>query len=139
MRHYPRNSPQAAARVLALSMISDGNVSRSEIEAVRQSGIEMSLGLPVGGLGEVMQTLCEDLLQGAASAGTLTCCIDEPLVAALLGDVDDTALQRQLMAAIYAAAEADGHLAEGEKQVLGAMRRCWPLAAEAGLDTARLV
>jgi len=30
MRTYPRNSPQAAARILALVLISDGHVSRSE-------------------------------------------------------------------------------------------------------------
>lgn len=139
MRNYPRNSPQAAARLLALTMIADGNVCRSEVEAVRQLGIEAALGLPAGGLGEVMQTLCEDLLQGAAANGGLACCIDDELLDALMRDVDNPALQHRLVAAVSTAAAADGHLAEGEQRVLEAMRRCWPQAADAGLQTARFI
>jgi len=139
MRHYPRNSPQAAARVLALTMIADGNVSGSEIDAVRQFGIEVGFGLPAGSLGDVLKALCEDLLQGAASTGSLTCCIDDAMVESLLRDVDDPDMQRRVVAAVCAAAEADGHLADGEMKVLGAIRRCWPLAAEVVLDPARLM
>ena len=131
MRHYPRNSPQAAARLLALTMIADGHVCRSELDAVQRLGMEQALGLPHGGLGEVLQTLCEDLLQGAASSGQLDCSVDEAMLEALMADVDDPVLQRQLVAAITAAAAADGHLADGELNVLGAMRRGWGLPATA--------
>lgn len=125
MHNYPRNSPQAAARLLALTMIADGNVCRSEVDTLRHLGVEAELGLAPGGFGKVMQTLCEDLLQTSTSSGSLTCCIDESLLDSLLHDVDDPALQRRLVAAISATAAADGHLADGEQQVLDAMRRCW--------------
>ena len=35
MRTYPRNSPEAAARIVALVLISDGHVCRSEIETLQ--------------------------------------------------------------------------------------------------------
>lgn len=136
MHNYPRNSPQAAARLLALTMIVDGNVCRSEIDTNRRMGIEAELGLAPGGFGEVLHTLCEDLLQSAASNGSLTCCIDPPLLDSLLHDVDEPALQRKLVNAISAVVAADGHLADGEQQVLEAMRRCWQPAGTSVRDAA---
>ena len=62
MRHHPRNSPAAAARLVALALIADGHVCRSELAALRQAGAETALGLAPGELGEVLQGLCEDLL-----------------------------------------------------------------------------
>lgn len=44
MRSYPRNSPQAAARIVALLLIADGHVSRSEMDALYGRDIEHELG-----------------------------------------------------------------------------------------------
>ena len=45
MQAYRRNSPEAAARIVALALVSDGNVCRAEFEAVSHLGIETQLGL----------------------------------------------------------------------------------------------
>ena len=39
MQAYRRNSPEAAARIVALALVSDGNVCRAEFEAVSHLGI----------------------------------------------------------------------------------------------------
>ena len=44
MRSYPCNSPQAAARIVALLLIADGHVSRSEMDALYGRDIERELG-----------------------------------------------------------------------------------------------
>lgn len=106
-------------------MIADGHVSRSEVDAVRHHGAENSLGLPSGGLHVVLQTLCEDLLYSAQTAGSLTSCIDNAMLELLAHDVDDGELQAKVMAAIVSAAAADVHLADGEQQVLDTLQRCW--------------
>jgi hypothetical protein len=36
MRSYPRNSPEAAARIVALVLICDGHVCRSEVETLHR-------------------------------------------------------------------------------------------------------
>ena len=131
MHNYPRNSPQAAARLLALAMIADGNVCRSEVDAVRHHGAEAALGLPPRGLNQALQTLCEDLLCSAQSSGSLISCIDDTLLESLIRDVDDPVLQRTVMSAIAAVAAADGHLSEGEQHVFDSMRRCWKLEQSA--------
>lgn len=135
MHNYALNSPQAAARLLALSMIADGHVCRSEVEAVRQLDSEAALGLPPGGLATVLQTLCEDLLHSAHSNGSLTSCIDDALLESLIRDVDDPALQLKIMETIAATAAADGHLADGERIVLEALQRCWqPAPVASGMQ-----
>ncbi len=45
MRSYTLNSPEAAARILALVLISDGHVCRSEFEALKQLDGMRHLGL----------------------------------------------------------------------------------------------
>lgn len=125
MRTYPRNSPQAAARLIALALIADGHVCRSEFDALQRDGTESRLGLRHGELAEVLQTFCEDLLHVAQPHQGLASCLDDDLIASLLAEVDDPELQRQVTSAIVAAVAADGHLSDGEKYVMDAMLRAW--------------
>ena len=57
MRTYSPDSPEAAARIVALVMISDGHVCRSEIEALHRLDAEQELGLAPGGFASVVQAL----------------------------------------------------------------------------------
>jgi hypothetical protein len=131
MRSYPRNSPEAAARIVALVLISDGHVSRAEVEALQRLGVEPRLGLAPGAFAQVMHTLCEDLLMGAYAGGSLMCSVDEATLASFLAEVDDPTVQAQVLRLAAAAAEADTHLADAEALVVAAARRQWRLG-EAG-------
>ena len=125
MRSYPRNSPEAAARIVALVLISDGHVCSSEIETLQRRQVEPLLGLAPGGFAQVVHTLCEDLLLGAYGSGSMMCSVDERTLASLLAEVDHPALQDKVLVLAGAAAEADKHLAESEALVVEAARRHW--------------
>jgi len=125
MRSYPRNSPEAAARIVALVLISDGHVCRSEIEALHQLQVERELGMATGRFAQVMHILCEDLLIGAYAGGTMMCSVDEAALASLMAEVDAPALQRTVLRLASAAAAADRHLAEAEAVVMAAARKHW--------------
>lgn len=129
MRSYPRNSPEAAARIVALVLISDGHVCRSEIEALRQLQVEPELGLAPGSFPQVVHTLCEDLLMGAYGQGSMMCSVDGAALEALLSEVDDPVLQARVLRLAAAAAEADKHLADAEALIVAAARQCWGNAA----------
>jgi hypothetical protein len=129
MRSYPRNSPEAAARIVALLLIADGHVCRSEIETLKHLQLEQTLGLPDGRFGQVMHTLCEDLLLGAAGTGSLMCSVDASTLAALMAEIDEPSLQRSVLRLVNAAADADDHLADAGTLVLEAARRHWGTAA----------
>jgi len=127
MHSYPRNSPEAAARIVALMLISDGHVCRSEVDALNSLKVEAELGLAPGAFMPVVQTLCEDLLMGAGSSGPVFGGLDAPTLASLMDDVDLPALQRQVLRLCAAVAEADRHLADAERLVLDVARQQWRL------------
>ncbi|HET7795461.1 MAG TPA: TerB family tellurite resistance protein [Rhizobacter sp.] len=133
MRSYPRNSPEAAARLVALAMIADGHVCRSELDALRHADVEAALGLRAGALGPVLQALCEDLLLSTCAHGALTACLDDALIESMVREVDDPRLAEKVLAAVTTATEADGFVSEGEQTVMKALQRCWPSARAATL------
>ncbi len=128
MRSYPRNSPEAAARLVALVLIADGHVCRTEFELLDRIGACRELGLVEPGFGRWVHELCEDLLMGACAGGSMQSAIDEPLLQSLLAEVTDPQLQHKLLRIAEAAAGADSHLAEGESRVLEQARQAWGLA-----------
>ena len=127
MRSYPHNSPEAAARIVALVLISDGHVCRSEFEILKQLGAERELGLEPQLLPHIVHTLCEELLAGGYETGSLIGNVDDSALASLMAEISDPALQRKVLRLSLAAARADGHLADGEALVLEAARRHWQL------------
>ena len=77
MRSYPRNSPEAAARIVALVLISDGHVCSSEFDILKQLGAERELGLEPHLLPHIVHTLCEELLLGGYATGSLMDNVDD--------------------------------------------------------------
>ncbi len=130
MRSYPRNSPEAAARIVALVLVADGHVCRSEVETLQRLQIEGELGLAAGGFTQVMHTLCEDLLTTAYGSAATMCTIDESTLASLMAELDQPALQRAVLRLAAAAAGADRHVAEAEALVLTVARRHWGIAED---------
>lgn len=131
MRSYPRNSPEAAARIVALVLIADGHVCRSEFDVFEQLDGPRELGLQPDSLPRIVQTFCEDLLTGDPSSGLMLGSLDDSALASLMAEVDEPALQRKVLRLAVAAARADRYLADGEAVVLAAARRHWGLAEEA--------
>ena len=120
MRSYPHNSPEAAARIVALVLISDGHVCSSEFDMLKQLGAERELGLEPQLLPHIVHTLCEELLAGGYETGSLMANVDDSTLASLMAEVSDPALQRTALRLSLAAARADGHLADGEAMVVAA-------------------
>ena len=127
MRSYPRNSPEAAARIVALVLISDGHVCSSEFEVLKQLGAEPELGLEPNLLPHIVHTLCEELLAGGYETGLLMGNVDDSALASLMAEITDPALQRKVLRLSLAAARADGHWADGEAWVVDAARHHWKL------------
>ena len=127
MRNYPHNSPEAAARIVALVLISDGHVCSSEFDILKQLGAERELGLDPQLLPHIVHTLCEELLLGGYESGSLMANVDDSTLASLMAEISDPALQRTVLRLSLAAARADGHLADGETMVVEAARHHWRL------------
>lgn len=131
MRSYPKNSPRAAGRLLALTMIVDGNVALSELKAVYRSRILDHIALDDDDFDAVLHELCNDLL-ATAHHGAVH--VDTAMIDAFLDDVESPELRRNLLAAMWRLADADGWLADAEAVVLNRAAIRW--GAESGFVTA---
>ncbi len=126
MRTYPRNSPQAATRIVALVLMSDGHVCSSEERALERLDLAGKLRLAPGEFDVVMRELCEDLEVANPAFGPNPGHVDDATLATLLAEIDAPALRRTIVDLCVAAALADGHLADGEISTLAAITRAWP-------------
>ena len=125
MRHYPPNSPLAGARILALAALSDGNLSRIEVDTLDHLKAHDQLGMERAEMIGVINTLCEDLLVTAHGDWQEACRVDECTLSELMAEIDDPDLRLKLLHLCAAVVEADNHLAEGESIVMGAAVEHW--------------
>ncbi len=132
MRSYPRNSPEAAARILAITMICDGHIDKREIDAMRDSRVRRELDVDEAQWHEVMRGVCEDLLVAADMHWDRACKIGPETLDDLLAEIDDPMLARRVLAACQRAASADRTHTDAELIILRRAERAWGLDAASG-------
>lgn len=123
MKHYTVNSPEAAARVLAMALVADGQYSMIELRALDRQNAPAMLGLTPEAFKAVVDDFCEDLL--LACAGQWTGTVDTDIRDQLMQDITDRRLQELILQQCEALMLADGHLADGEVELLDALSATW--------------
>lgn len=127
MRSYPLNSPEAAARVLAVALLADGHCSLTEVQALEQMQAASQLGMTSEALRGVVQDLCHDLLANHRGQWTGSFQpLDASVWSALLGEVTDRPLQQSVLALCTRMVQADGHVTSAEVCMLDKLRQAWP-------------
>lgn len=127
MRSYPPNSPQSAARIVALTLVADGHVSNAELDVLDRVDACGRLGITRPAMHQVLQDFCEDLLQSRDSQWTDACRLDPWTIGQLMAEVDDPALRLAVLRLCVAVAEADEHVADAESIVLVSAVENWGL------------
>ena len=130
MRTYPSNSPEAAARIVALTVLADGDIGEAEIDLMRRLDVPKQLGLSQGDFGAVIDTFCEDLLSSKQLIWADACPVDERTLAHLMGEIDDPTLRRQVLRLCVEITEVDSRVTDGESIVLVAAVEHWGLHHE---------
>jgi hypothetical protein len=127
MRHYQCDSPEAAARIVAACLLSDGHIGNDEIEVLDRHGIDRRLSLRPHQFLAVVQTLCEDLTSAVYLNWGDACRLDAAVVAQLAADVQDWRMRRDVIWLCKEAIHADSHISEGEARFLRRLRAAWEL------------
>jgi hypothetical protein len=127
MRSYPHNSPQAAARIVALTMLADGHFSHEEFQALEHMQAAQCLGMLPSEFMEVLHDCCEDLQSAPQLAWDQACRVDPVALTVLLDEVSDPALRHQVLQCCRQLAEADRYIAEGEAVLLSTVAAWWRL------------
>ena len=130
MRIYPSNSPQAAARIIALTVLADRDIGKTELDLLDRLAVHEQLGLDRQELHAVLDSLCEDLLSSEQLQWADACPVDDRTLAELMGVIEDPALRRKLLRLCIEIAEADAQVVEGESIVLTAAVEHWGLHHE---------
>ena len=128
LRLYPRNSAEAAARIVALALLADGRVDAVESAALDAMLAHEQLGMPRQRWDDVIRELSEDLVQWCR--GTDGCRIDGAVLDRLLDDVEDDDLRRIVMRLCLAVAHADQQVDPCEAFVLVAAAQRWGFGGE---------
>ena len=139
MRSYPPNSPEAAARIVALVLISDSHVCNSEFEALDEVDAARGLGLSPQAFHGIVQTLCADLLMDGIDSGSMLSHVDDGALASLMAELTQPELQGKVMHIAAAAVKADQHVSDGEASMLDALARHWGLRPLTASGTAHVV
>jgi len=130
MHSYPVNSPQAAARIVALTLLADGHIGKAELELLDRLAAHEQLGLERSALHALLDSCCADLLPGGPFQGTEACPVDERTLDALMGEVQDPALRLKVLRLCVQLAEVDAQVHDGESIVLTTAVQHWGLAHE---------
>jgi uncharacterized tellurite resistance protein B-like protein len=127
MRHYPSNSPEAMARIIALALMADGAIDLSELESLKHHEITKDLGLDDRQFDKVIHDFCEDMMTFAHRAPTGQFELDQKSIDALLGEIQDPELQNHLLSSMLHIVNAEGRLLSGEVALVSQAMARWGL------------
>lgn len=126
MRSYPTDSPEAAARLLAMALVVDGHYAMSEIKALDRLDAASRIGIAPEAMKAVIDGFCEDLVLATHGEWLGSSQIDEATRQQLFGEVRDPVLGAEVRRLCEAVMLADGHVVDAETELLDAMARAWP-------------
>ena len=125
MRAYRPDSPEAAARIVALSLIADCDFSRDELEALDRSEARRRLRITQQCLNDVVHGLCEDLMMAGDARWTGSAVLDGASLDSMLDEVRDPMLRMEVLQLCIVACTADGRLEETESRIIRAAVARW--------------
>jgi uncharacterized tellurite resistance protein B-like protein len=123
MRRYLLNSPQSAARIVALALLADGRLGAREMLALDYLRAYEQLGLSVPQFDAVVDAFRQDFSAGWADSGL----VDPHTLAELMGEIDDPTLRCQVLRLCVGVTQSDGRLHASEAAVLNAAVEHWGL------------
>ncbi len=127
MRSYTPDSPEAMARILALSMLADGGLDQSELEVVVTTKILDRIGMSPVNFDIVVKALCEDMLQSMRGYDYGKIELDRKAIDHLLAEIKSPQLQRLLLSVMLAVVDADDQLSDGEAVLIAQAMEVWQL------------
>ena len=127
MRSYPLNSPQAAARLVALAVLADGHLRTTEFGLLQPMNAATRLGLNRGQFTEVVRHVSEDLMTASYAVWGSACQIDLHALRSVAAEVTDPALRRITLELCVAVVRADFDHAAAEENLVDALAEHWRL------------
>ena len=129
MKTYSDNSPEAIARVLAMTMITDAKLDDRELDAMETLGIYTRLGLTKEEFAIVVADYCDELIEEGDIDGKINL-MDHDRIEAILAPVTDPSRQVDVAAMALLIAKADGGIHDTELELLRTILDRWDLTLD---------
>lgn len=129
MRPYPINSPEAIARLLAMFMISDGNMDPRELDLLEKVNVYDLIGLSRKQFAQVLTDYCDDISDEAEQDGTIHL-LDTDRIETMLAEVTNPA--KRILACVLAMdiSKSDGTISDPEIVLLRHMMKEWNISLD---------
>jgi hypothetical protein len=125
MRNYPIDSPQAKARIIALALLADGGLDKSEIECLESRDIVGRIGITSSAFDTVLYEFCQDIDQSGLCGRNGQLNLDHPAIDAMLGEIRQAHVRKLLVRTIFDIVHADRNLSLGEAQLTSRAMSHW--------------
>lgn len=129
MKNYPTNSPEALARILAMFMITDGEMEAREIESMESLNVYEIIGLTRKRFIEVLAKYCDDVSDEAENDGTIHL-LSPQRVNEVLDLITDRSKRLLCCAIALDICKADSAISDPEMLLLRHMMQHWQLSLE---------
>jgi hypothetical protein len=126
---YGIDSPQAAARVIAICVLADGYVGRKELNALERARVCELLSLCPNELISVMQATRNDLTALTYPDWKSACHTEPAILHRLAAEIRDTSLRLKIAEFVEACLNIGWHATRREAVVLRKLREAWQLHA----------
>lgn len=125
MRKYAKNSPEAGARVVAMAMMADGAIDRSEILLLERRNVVARLGLEQEQFDSIYYEYCTDMLASAQRNASGQLELDKPGIKALLDEISDPVQQKKILRIMLDMVNADHRLTASEASLIALALERW--------------
>jgi tellurite resistance protein len=130
MRNYLSNSPEAMARLIAMFMITDGDIDPRRIDVLEKIHAYDLLGIDRKRFTQVLRNYCDDISDEADEDDGVIHLMDRTRIDAMLDDVADRGKQLITCALAMHVAKSDGDISEVEITLLRHMMRSWQITLD---------
>ncbi len=129
MQPYPTNSPQAMARIIAMMMVTDGELHGAEIEFLERNKTFEVLGVTRNEFREVARQYCADLITMSTEFDSIRL-IDHERIDQLIACVTDVKKRKVVCKQALGIVAADGNVDSHETAVLRYVMAMWGFDAD---------
>jgi len=127
MKTYLKDSPQAMARVLAMTMIADAKLDDRELEIMDRLHLYDVLGLTKAEFSRVVKEYCEEVVATGSPQGKVDL-LDRARIDAIADHVQEPARRMDVAQMMLNIVKADGALHQAELALLRYIMARWNLS-----------
>lgn len=131
MRNYPIDSPEAAARMVAIALMADGTIDRSERSLLERQQIVSRLGLNNEQFDSIYYGYCTDMLRSAYRHDSGALELAGNKIKEILSEIRDSGLQKKILRMMLDIVNADHCLTANEAALISQALKHWEIDVHA--------